>query len=76
MSHRFNLGQTVMFTPGDGEVLGSAAKAKVLRLLPKEGADYQYHVQVEANGPARRVWENQLQSVDGSISSDVRPGVQ
>ena len=68
MSHRFKLGQIVMFTPGAGEVLESATKGKVMRLLPKEGADYQYHVQVEADGPARRARENQLQMVDGSIA--------
>ena len=53
-----------MFTPGAGESPQSVTKATVLRLLPKEGAEYQYHVQVEADGPARRVWENQLQLVD------------
>jgi len=67
MSHKFKLGQIVTFTPSDGEVLTSVTKAKVLRLLPKEGVDYQYHVQLEPDGPARRAWETQLQSIDGSI---------
>jgi hypothetical protein len=64
MSHRFNLGQTVMFSPGAFEILESVTKATVSRLLPKEGADYQYHVQVEADGLARRVREKQLELVD------------
>ena len=68
MSHKFYLGQIVTFTPADGEVLTPVTKAKVMRLLPKEGADYQYHVQLEPDGPARRAWETQLQSIEGSIA--------
>jgi len=61
MSHKFSLGQTVVFTPGYGEVLGIATRGTITRLLPKEGADYQYHVQVDLCGPERRALENQLQ---------------
>jgi arginine/ornithine N-succinyltransferase beta subunit len=68
MSHRFNVGQVVMFTPAAGEVIASVTRATVLRLLPKEGLDYQYHVQVDTGGPARRAREDQLQAVDGSIT--------
>jgi hypothetical protein len=61
MSHKFSLGQTVVFTPGYGEVLDTATKGTITRLLPKEGADYQYHVQVDPHGPERRARESQLQ---------------
>jgi hypothetical protein len=67
MSHKFNLGQAVVFTPDSGEVLATATKATVLRLLPRDGADYQYHVQIEPNGPARRARENQLRAAEDSI---------
>ena len=68
MSHKFNLGQAVVFTPEACEVLETATKATVLRLLPKDGADYQYHVQVRPDGPARRARENQLRAANGSIA--------
>ena len=68
MSHKFNFGQAVVFNPGVGEVLEIATEATVLRLLPKDGADYQYHVQIEPGGPARRAVETQLQSVKGSVA--------
>ena len=50
-----------MFTPDAGEVItGLATLATVTRLLPMEGAQYQYHINVEADGLQRRVRENQL----------------
>jgi hypothetical protein len=61
MSHKFSVGQTVVFTPSAGEVLGTATKGTITRLLPKDGADYQYHVQVDPHGPERRALESQLQ---------------
>jgi hypothetical protein len=51
LGHKFSLGQAVTFTPGAGEVLSVATKAIIQRLLPKESADYQYHVQVDPDGP-------------------------
>jgi hypothetical protein len=63
MSHKFNLGQAVVFMPGYGEVLSAATRGTITRLLPKEGADYQYHIQVDPKGPARRARENQLHKV-------------
>jgi hypothetical protein len=68
MSHKFNLGQAVVFTPEAGEVFGTATKATVLRLLPRDGTDYQYHVQIEPDGPARRARENQLRAAEGLIA--------
>jgi hypothetical protein len=63
MSHKFSLGQAVVFTPISGEVLSTATRGTITRLLPKEGADYQYHIQVDPNGPARRARENQLHKI-------------
>lgn len=63
MSHKFSLGQIVMFMPGDFEVLKIATKGTITRLLPKEGIDYQYQVQVDPAGPGRRARENQLRPV-------------
>jgi hypothetical protein len=62
MSHKFTVGQTVVFTPGAGEVGISTLPtlATVTRLLPMQDAEYQYHIQVEADGLQRRVLENQL----------------
>ncbi len=61
MSHKYNLGQSVVFTPGAGDAIDIASKGKITRLLPKEGKSYQYYVQV-TNGPQRRVQEDQLRS--------------
>jgi arginine/ornithine N-succinyltransferase beta subunit len=68
MSHRFVVGQTVMFTPAAGEVIAAVAEVVVLRLLPKEGLDYQYHVQIEPGRPARSARENQLQAIAGTVT--------
>lgn len=63
MSHKFSVGQTVVFTPGQVEVLKTATAGKITRLLPVEGVEHQYHVQVEHGGPDRRARESQLRAV-------------
>ena len=61
MSHKFAVGQAVIFTPDAGELINElAAMATVIRLLPKDGGEYQYHIQLAPDGVRRRVWENQL----------------
>ncbi len=62
MSHKYSLGQAVVFSPGAGEIAGNLTSGKVTRLLPKEGADYQYHIQLGPEGQQRRVQEKQLRS--------------
>jgi hypothetical protein len=52
----------VVFTPGAGEIISLATMATVTRLLPVEGAQYQYQIQVAADGLLRRVRENQLRA--------------
>jgi hypothetical protein len=63
MSHKFSIGQAVVFTPSTIEVLQGATQGIVTRLLPKEDADNQYHIQVASHGPERRVRESQLRAV-------------
>jgi hypothetical protein len=65
MSHKFTVGQAVVFTPDAGEVISSlATTATVTRLLPMGGdGEYQYHVKVDADGLLRRARESQLRAV-------------
>ena len=63
MSHKFSLGQAVVFSPGASEILNIAARSKVTRLMPREGAEYQYDIQVESDGLRRRARECQLRPV-------------
>ena len=65
MSHKFQVGQVVMFTPSDGELAHRSTKSSIVRLLPKEGVDYQYHVLVVTGGLMRRAWESQLRASTG-----------
>jgi negative regulator of sigma E activity len=63
MTHKFAVGQTVTFTPVVGEVVASRfpVVATVMRLLPRDGIEYQYHIQVVTDGLLRRAQESQLQ---------------
>jgi hypothetical protein len=62
MSHKFTVGQAVMFTPGVGEIAAARVPvmATVMRLLPRDGIEYQYHIQVVTDGLLRRAQESQL----------------
>jgi hypothetical protein len=61
MSHKFSIGQAVVFSPGAREILNIATRSKITRLMPKEGAEHQYDIQVESDGLQRRAREYQLQ---------------
>ena len=50
MSHKFSIGQAVVFSPGAREILNIATRSKITRLMPKEGAEHQYDIQVESYG--------------------------
>ncbi len=67
MSHKFSLGQAVVFLPGAREVLHVASRCEITRLMPVEDAEYQYDIRVEADDLRRRARENQLRPrrVDG-----------
>ena len=53
MSHKYTLGQGVVFSPGPGEIVRGNARGKVTRLLPKEDASYQYCIQLEVEDQVR-----------------------
>ena len=46
--------------------------ATIIRLLPMQGAEYHYHIQVEADGLQRRVRENQTSGHVAGIVKRVR----
>jgi hypothetical protein len=69
MSHKFSLGQTVVFSPGIYGVLAAATKARITRLMPMEGADYQYDIQIESDGLQRRAREYQLRPARAVVFS-------
>ncbi len=73
MGHKFNLGQTVVFTPGDFEVLRTAATGTITRLLPADGVEYQYHVLIASDGTNRRASENQLRLAPPADPSHAHP---
>ena len=54
----------MIFTPDAGEIgINSVpTMATVMRLLPMDGGEYQYHVKVDADGRLRRARENQLRA--------------
>ncbi|WP_428491019.1 hypothetical protein [Rhodopila sp.] len=58
--HKFSLGQRLVFKPGTEFMVRISARCSVTRLLPKEGAEYQYYVRTELDGQLRRVLESQL----------------
>lgn len=62
MSHKFRVGQPVLFSPAIKDVGIRSGSCTVTRLLPKEGDDYQYHIQCTADGHQRRVQESQLRA--------------
>jgi hypothetical protein len=66
--HKYAIGQAVVYSPGSAQMSDAATNGKVTRLLPKEGAGYQYHVQFGPNGQQRRVEEAQLRSVNDPAS--------
>jgi hypothetical protein len=67
MSHKFRLDRAVVFSPGSNEILTAATRGKVTRLMPMEGVEYQYFVQIESDGLERRAQEHQLRPVSSNI---------
>jgi hypothetical protein len=60
VAHKFGIGQDLVFTPGAEFMVRVPARCTVTRLLPKEGAHFQYYVRTELDGQQRRAWEGQL----------------
>ena len=63
MSHKFSLNQAVVFSPGPNEVLTVAARGRITRLMPMEGVEYQYYIQIDSDGLQRRAREHQIRPV-------------
>lgn len=59
-SHKFTVGQTVLYSPGSRSSSASGGRYKVVRLLPAEANDYQYRVKSNTDGHERVVKESQL----------------
>jgi hypothetical protein len=70
MSHKFSIGQTVVYTPDAGEILRSATRGTITRLLPKEVEDYQYLVRVDPDSLDRRVRESQIRAVETNSETE------
>jgi hypothetical protein len=67
--HRFSLGDAVLFSPdGSDGLYEIAATGKVTRLLPKDGLEYQYHIQFGPDGQQRRALESQLRLLSGTTA--------
>lgn len=58
--HKFDIGQTVEFSPGGSYPPTARGQYVVLRQLPSEGLDYQYRIKNLADGHERMVREGQL----------------
>jgi hypothetical protein len=68
VTHKFSLGETVVFSPGSDRVLAVPARGKITRLLPKEGTEYQYHIQFGPAGEQRIARESQIRFMAGDSS--------
>jgi hypothetical protein len=67
VTHKFSVGEIVVFSPGSGRALAIPARGKITRLLPKEGIEYQYHIQFGPEGEQRMARESQLRFVESSV---------
>jgi len=67
MPHRFAIGQSVEYFAADTRT-GGAALYTIIRQLPKDADDYQYHIQRTGGGEQRLVREAQLRSVSPPMS--------
>jgi hypothetical protein len=66
-AHKFSLGDAVQFSPDPADALyGTAAPGKVTRLLPKDGAEFQYHIEFGPDRQQRRALESQLRPLGGA----------
>jgi hypothetical protein len=59
-THRFAVGQAVMFSPDREQEHKKGALFKIVRLLPEAGNAFQYRVKSEIDGHERVVREDQL----------------
>lgn len=60
-SHKFSVGQTVLFTSSPISRPGASGTYKVVRLLPSDGDDYQYRIKNSGEAFERVAKESQLE---------------
>ena len=66
MPHQFAAGQTVEYVAAYGR-FGGAGLYTIIRLLPEDAGEYQYHIQRTNGGEQRCVREAQLRSTGPPI---------
>jgi hypothetical protein len=59
-AHRFNVGQTVLFSSNATSRPAASGSYKVIRQLPSEGDDYQYRIKHPGEAFERVAKESQL----------------
>ncbi len=60
-THKFEVGQAVLFTSGPVSRPGADGAYRVLRLLPSDGSDFQYRIKNPAEAFERVAKESQLE---------------
>lgn len=60
-SHKFRVGQTVLFTSSPITRPGASGTYKVVKLLPSDGDDYQYRIKNPGEAFERVAKESQLE---------------
>ena len=60
-THKFRVGQTVLFTSSPITRPGASGTYKVVRLLPSDGDDYQYRIKNPGEAFERVAKESQLE---------------
>jgi hypothetical protein len=59
-THRFRVGQTVLYTSSPISRPGASGAYKVVKLLPSDGDDYQYRIKNSGEAFERVAKESQL----------------
>jgi hypothetical protein len=60
-SHKFRVGQTVLYTSSPISRPGASGTYKVVKLLPSDGDDYQYRIKNPGEAFERVAKESQLE---------------
>lgn len=58
--HKFDIGQTVSFSPDRHQIRPAQGRFKIVRLLPETASVFQYRIKSQADGHERVVREDQL----------------
>jgi hypothetical protein len=58
--HKFEVGQTVRFSPDRNQQVAARGSFKVVRLMPEQASVLQYRVKSQLDGHERVVREDQL----------------